>query len=1070
MANKIRIDTRLLDVNWTTGTSYRLELGPGLVREVGNNRSFSAAQSNAKTFTTFDSGPTISAVSPAVGTTGSFATTATISFNRTIYENTTPSEFYLYREIPGGTDELIATLTTASSRVTRVGNTATINLKDLVDSSSTYYFQSSANPVYVDMFKFPNETFNKNNFKYSTARPNIEFVIPSFNTTGSFATTATINFDRNIKKRNGNVRLYKETVGSPELIATLATTSNRVSVSGDQIVLDLKDLVDGNGTYYLESDYGFVDDALVNFRAEPITNQKFRYSTSRPNIDDVSPDYSTVNSFSTTAVISFDRTIKKRNGSIRLYKEVINGDDILVETISVNDSRVSVANDTITIDLRYLLNGSSTYYLLGDIDFVDDVQTNFKAEQIKESNFKYSTAPGPIPIAVTPPRPTTGTFVSTATITFNKNIELYQNNFYLYNSAGAYRTIPINSSSLRVVNGNRIEITLFNEPIPENTYWIGYDLGAIIDSNTFSANQVTTDGLITWTSKSLSDLNPLSYNSRITSPVFSGNWYSILDRSPETNEQYTLTLTATSGTFTATIGTVVGNTWTYTSTRQNIEAVSNLQFIANVKNLNWDLPLTTTLSRDGVQVATRSNLLIGEPYDLASMPLVSNSATNSVGSSTVLTVTANTNSSISSQVTFRSDSQIFGTSTFVNNVASFTIPPNTANTGTFTVFAQWDGQTIVPKFNGRNSDSIQQTFLPRAPITLTLSASPSPYFYHRLTGTDFDLFNTATITISGMIYDNHKPTGSIQLLYNNAVIQTQPLPAIPNGTTSTSTTITWQPWQDTTLSNTPRTLRVIYNGDFWNREAGATTSLIAAVKRSPGTITMSPQRTFTYFQNYTITATVSTSNIDGKPITFKVNGNTLGTGTVVNSVATATFYATPQTHPEGVYTFTGEFTEDFNCFGAIGSMSNVVERIDAVFFGQFYPGENRLDPIMIPSPPNYTTSTVLTSYIVSSLPEFENTTTATVYVDWWIDALMPTGDSERISLGSRPFVGSSSTVVVNLGTLPRFAGQSSRPGVPTDLVYGIRAEIKGIDSQSYEVLPPRLSAGYNFFRNFFVGL
>jgi len=910
--------------------------------------------------------------------------------------------------------------------------------------------------------------------------PEVSTSTPAYGVLDSTSTTVSLTYNRTVNLTSAtsttNYYLY-DSLGT--LVSTIPYTSNRISKNQNTVSINLLGLVNSNGVFHLRADANIFGD-MFRFPSPAITNDAvFKYSTAKgAEVIAVSPTYNATNSISSSGTLTYNRLASAAaNKKYQLFETTGSTTSMVLE-IDSTSSRVAITGSNVTIDFTDFIKGNHRYHLRAESGVIKD-QFLFDSEAINDDSiFRYTITQPPVPVTVFPVFNSTGSFISTASITFNRSVDLVKNNFYLYNNSGVVRTLSSTGTNVYKVSNTSVAVTLYDEVLPEATYYIGYDLNAVKDTNGIPADASTST--VKWTSKSISDLALLEYNPRISTPVFSGNWYSILDRSPDPDEQYTLTLTATSGTFTSNIGTTVGNTWSYTSTRQNIEAAStNLLFVASIKDLNFDLPLTTTLSRDGVVIATRSNTLIGLFLDLDSMPIVSSSATNSVGSSTVLTVTANTTTAISGDVTFKTASQTFGTSTFVNNTATFTIQPNTVSSGTYSIFGEWQGQSFVPKFNGRNSDTLQQTFVPLAPITLSLSSSPSPYFYHRATGSDFDLFNTATITISGMIYDDHKPTGNIQLLYGNAVIQTQPLPAIPNGTTSTSTTITWQPWQDTTLSNVSRTLRVIYSGDSWNREAAATTPLIAAVKRSPGTITMSPQRTFTYFQDYTITATVSTSNLDGKPITFKVDDITLGTSTVVNNVATINFYATPETYPEGNYTFTGQFVEDFNYFGAIGSMTNLVERLDALFFGQFYPGENRLDPIMIPGFPHiYTTSTVLQSYIVSSLPEFENTTTATVYVDWWIRPVMADGTFERILVGSQPFVGSSSTVVINLSTLPRLANQTSRPDFPTELIYNIEAEIKGIDSQSYELLPPTLTVTqgstvrgfYNFFRAFFVGL
>jgi hypothetical protein len=919
MANKIRIDTRLLDVNWTTGTTYKLAIGAGLVREVGNNRSFSPAQAttsttstvfSAKTFTTFDSGPTITAVTPALNTTESFATTATITFNRTIYENATPSEFYLYKEVSGGTDELVSVLTTASSRVTRVGNTATIDLKNLVDSSSTYYLQSSAQPIYVDMFKFPHEPLTENKFKYSTGRPDIEFVTPPLNTTESFVTTAIIGYDRNIKLRSGNIRLYKETAGSPELIATLSTTSNRVEVQIDQIVINLKDLVDGNGTYYLESDYGFVDDFVANFRGESLTDEKFRYTTGRPDIDDVTPDYLTTGSFATTAVISFDRNIKTRSGNFYLYK-VVNGVNTIVETLPIDDPRVTVSGDQVSIDLRYLLNGNSTYYLVSDITALDDVETNFKAEQITEDNFKYSTGPGPSPTAVTPTYGSTGTFVSTATITFNKNISLYDNNFYLYNDAGAYRTIPINSSSLRIVNGNKVEVTLYNEPIPEDTYWIGYDLGTVIDSNTFSVEPVTNDSLIKWTSLSLDNVKDLTYNSRIVNDFFEGNKPVIIDQDPNPMKGYRITLTASSGTFSAPFGFYDGDTWKYDSSREDLnDLFDEIQFEADVKDMNWDLAYNITLEKDDFEIVNRTKVMVGLPYDLENFQLVSNTFTNVVSSSTVLTVNANTSSPVSGLVTFRTTATVLGTSTFSANAASFSVPPNTLSLGTSSIYATWNGQIIVPKFNAAESNTIAQKTVPVGVTTSTMTLSPTEFYYHNINGTTAS--NVAAAVKINNIYRTHEPLGQVQLFDGTTLLASGNL---TQGSNSSSVTINWNPLLFSQIDSGNKTISAVYAGDYWNQSTTTSAAFVARTRRSPE-ISLNPSVPQTGRYPFTLTATLNSSNYhNGQSLSFFYDGVFIGTSTVSGNSASVTIDPFnppfPFSYAPGGHNFTANLSQTF---------------------------------------------------------------------------------------------------------------------------------------------------------------
>jgi hypothetical protein len=922
MANRIRIDTRLLNVNWTTGTTYSLELGAGLVQEVGNNRSLSAAQNNAKTFATFNGGPTLTEVSPVFGTTNSFTTTAVINYNRKLYSNAIPQEFFVKKQNSDGSSENVFTLSNTSSRVTLSDKTITINLKDIVDSSSTYYIDL-VSPAFEDMFRFPVEAIDQNKFKYTTGRPNIDQVTPSYLTTGSFETTATISFDRNVKKRSGNFYVYEQ---GGTLVQTISTASSRVAVNGDNVIIDLKDIVDSNTTYYLTSDYGVVDDVLVNFRAEPISEAKFKYTTGRPNIDQVTPSYLTTGSFATTAVISFTRDVKKRSGNFYLYKKGIV--DTLIDTIAVGNNRVTIDGDDVSIDLRYVLNGDSTYYIESDYGVVDDLLVNFRAEPISENNFKYSTGPGPDPVSVNPTYESSGIFVSTATITFSKNVSLYSNNVYLYNGEGVYRTFAANSSSLRVINGNTVEITLYDRPIPEDTYHIGFDLGTVIDANTFSAEPVIDDSLLKWTSLSLDNVKDLTYNSRIVNDFFEGNKPVIIDQDPNPMKGYRITLTASSGTFSAPFGFYDGDTWKYDSSREDLnDLFDEIQFEADVKDMNWDLAYNITLEKDDFEIVNRTKVMVGLPYDLENFQLVSNTFTNVVSSSTVLTVNANTSSPVSGLVTFRTTATVLGTSTFSANAASFSVPPNTLSLGTSSIYATWNGQIIVPKFNAAESNTIAQKTVPVGVTTSTMTLSPTEFYYHNIDGTTAS--NVAASVKIDSIYRTHEPLGSVQLFDGATLLATGNL---TQGSNSSSVSINWNPLLFSQIDAGNKTISAVYAGDYWNQSTSTSAAFIARTRRIP-VITLTPSVSRTGRYPFTLNATINTGNYhNGQFMTFYFDGILLGSSAISGNSASIVVdplnapFPLPDGPQPGEHIFTAQVSQMF-AYSSATSVSAVVEYV-----------------------------------------------------------------------------------------------------------------------------------------------
>lgn len=149
MVKKFTIDPRTL-VNWTTNTNYRIEVTEGLVREVGNNRSFSPAVSNQETFITFPSGPYVTTASMALSTLTN-ASTATITYNRSLRNTTNGGNFYLMNT----SSQIIKTFNSLDPEVNFDGDTKVkIDLSNLVLPEGSYYLNSDSG-IFSDNFNFP---------------------------------------------------------------------------------------------------------------------------------------------------------------------------------------------------------------------------------------------------------------------------------------------------------------------------------------------------------------------------------------------------------------------------------------------------------------------------------------------------------------------------------------------------------------------------------------------------------------------------------------------------------------------------------------------------------------------------------------------------------------------------------------------------------------------------------------------------------------------------------------------------------------------------------------------------
>jgi len=497
-------------------------------------------------------------------------------------------------------------------------------------------------------------------------------------------------------------------------------------------------------------------------------------------------------------------------------------------------------------------------------------------------------------------------FPTSVSVTFNRPSILNTGNFYLYDSDGLFRTISVTSTNVTFVGEDTSEILISSAAIPEGNYFLGWDSSVIKDLFGIGTFQQTTNQSLSWNSKSLSDQPDQEYDSQTLTQLFP-DWWDIYDRDPDPDKEYALRMFANSGTFVVN-GTPSDDLFVRFGTRTELEALDSelIQFSADVKDMNWDLPLTTTLMKDATVIATRQNTLIGKPFDLASLVLVSNTFTNSVGSSTVLTVTANTNSSITSEVIFRTSSIVFGTSTFVNNVATLTLQPDTLSAGTYNIFADWNGQTIVPKFNGRNSDPISQTLLPKADTLINLTISTGSYIVRPEVGTTPNPNPIVSVQLPA-VYPTHSSIGNITLKDGNLTIAVGSL-LVSN--TQSTVNLTWDPDEFNQVDTGTRTLTAFYDGDFWNKESQASINFNASTRNRTTMSIAASTSALIRPDSITFTATTPNNNFSGKSITWYEGSTEIGTSSFTGNTATLTLNSMDLSI--GLKSVKAEFNGDFN--------------------------------------------------------------------------------------------------------------------------------------------------------------
>ena len=137
MGTIIKVDTAALGVSWAPNTTYRIAIDKGLgVVASGDDRD-TVENSNALTFTTNATGPTLnaSACTPANGGTGYGGLTLTLAFtgNRLVKAGTNTINLY------DSTGTLIKSFAGNNAAITYSNGIATIDVKEYLVDNTTYY-------------------------------------------------------------------------------------------------------------------------------------------------------------------------------------------------------------------------------------------------------------------------------------------------------------------------------------------------------------------------------------------------------------------------------------------------------------------------------------------------------------------------------------------------------------------------------------------------------------------------------------------------------------------------------------------------------------------------------------------------------------------------------------------------------------------------------------------------------------------------------------------------------------------------------------------------------------------
>jgi hypothetical protein len=305
------------------------------------------------------------------------------------------------------------------------------------------------------------------------------------------------------------------------------------------------------------------------------------------------------------------------------------------------------------------------------------------------------------------------------------------------------------------------------------------------------------------------------------------------------------------------------------------------------------------------QTANTVSLEVNERQTLSGQLLLSaNKSAITTAESITFTSILNTTTIVTgTTVTFiggtSTGSTITSVISLVDNIASFTIPPNTLTLGNYTMTATWSGRTITPKYYPKTSDTVYFTAqVPQTP-SFGLTITPSTYRRYDSAGTaNPSTIVTATIAVGTGWGSPHTPTGTVSV-YD---VGTNSLLTSTTITTSGTYNLTWNPITANQYQQGVRTIRAVYNGDNYNTSATTTATFRAlgsdAVNNIQGLYSIGGTFLYpdggngSYGGTGVVHLTTSSTATCYTTATFKwVNANTSATYTATNLTGTITFWS-----------------------------------------------------------------------------------------------------------------------------------------------------------------------------------
>ena len=227
---------------------------------------------------------------------------------------------------------------------------------------------------------------NSKTFTTPTERPKVVSVSPVIGST-TVTSTATLTYNRVLYPNTGtNFYLYRETTGTSDLlVATIPSTSTRITKVGRNVSISFRDLLVPDFRHYLTADQGVYED-LFNFQSDAITTSTVFNYVPGPGADilTVTPAFGQTNQFVNNVNITYNKNISRINTG-NYYLNYESSGTVRSFAVSSSSIVVNTTGSAVQISFADSILPEGEYYITNDRGIFTD-QHNFPYPEIYDAS------------------------------------------------------------------------------------------------------------------------------------------------------------------------------------------------------------------------------------------------------------------------------------------------------------------------------------------------------------------------------------------------------------------------------------------------------------------------------------------------------------------------------------------------------------------------------------------------------------------------------------------------------------------------------------------------------------